>query len=417
MFAFMVVSMIALSMGSLMISNFAVYQVSKAYHVLRERLLIKKMLFQMTEEVVLSKYELANSSVGLDLGSILTKEVNSIASKTKLNFDAFELIENRLTDSNRVYPNVNVDFKNDIQPLSPRIASYLAQGSYTYCGQASFLYRIHDSSYIIQATGYGVPLSNIDYRCYDLPSSLARGGRFEDYTLYCVDSDGETLSLSSVKSDINYKNRKEISVSCNAYEWLWNSDYLEKLAKGSVNPQNTVNHFVLELPYDGDGNGELEDKGVIITSPDEVTLDFGKINFDVVAISDPLGQGKIKIASNVSLDKPLIVISHNNATFNNRTILEIDQSCTRPVVFYLLNTQLVFRNSPQIKGAFFLNPHSMASGEVFLDGHFSRYGRADLLNFETLDLKFNRTDDTKKLLAKMVPHAFLTDISLQKSQK
>ena len=119
-----------------MMSNFSIYQLSKSYHVLRERLLIKKMLFQMTEEVILSKYELSDVRLELALGEVLKKEVDSIVSKTGLVMDAFELVENQLHESNHATQSLVFESGNEF--LNPRISSYLSHGPFTSCGQARF---------------------------------------------------------------------------------------------------------------------------------------------------------------------------------------------------------------------------------------------------------------------------------------
>lgn len=403
-FAFMVVSMIALGIGALMISNFSVYQLSKSYHILRERLLIKKMLFQVTEEVVLSRYELSNSEAEPDLLASLTKEVESIAGKTGLVIDGFELLESGLKESIRTPLGSNSIFEGGYTSLNPRIASYLNQGPYTDCGQATFLYDIHGRSYSIKASGYGVPLSNFDLTLYDLPSSLGSGVGLKRRTFYTLAPDGNKVNLTSEKNDINYKNRKDVSFFCNAYEWLWRNDYLEKLSKESENS------FVLELPF----SGELEENGVALINHNEVTLNLEKIEFDVFTVSDPLGEATIKFIPSVANSKPLVIVVHNNLKSNKSTVLEIDQSVKRPVVFFVLNTEVVFQNNPEIGGSFFLDPNSKARGGLFLDGHFSCYSGADFMDM--LNLRFDRTVAMKIKLASMVPHVFLTDIALVEDQ-
>lgn len=403
-FALIVVSMIALSIGSLMISNFSVYQLSKSYHVLRERLLIKKMLFQMIEEVILSKYELSDMRPELDLGIALKKEVDSVVSKTGLVIEAFELVEDQLYESNRAFLDANVVFDIGNELLNPRISGYLSHGPYLKCGQANFFYEIHGRNYAIKATGYGVALSNFDLTRYDLPLSLAGRVGAQNRRLYTMGEDGHEVDLTSVKSDINYKNRKDVSIFSNAYEWLWKSDYLENLAK------NSVNRFVLEIPY----SGELEENGITVVNENEVTLDLEKINFEVVAISDPFGMGVIKFTPSIANEKPLVVICHNNLKSNKKTILEIDKSIKRAVAFFVLNTEILFQNDPQVNGAFFLDPNSQARGGVTLDGHFSYYGGADFL--DVLQLKFKRTGAMKAKLASIVPHVFLTDVSLMEGK-
>lgn len=99
-FALIVTSVIALGVGSLMISNFSIYQLSKSYHILRERLLIKKMLFQMTEEVVLSKYELSLSQANESLERLLLKEIGSVPIK----FDECKVVANSLKEPNSELP-------------------------------------------------------------------------------------------------------------------------------------------------------------------------------------------------------------------------------------------------------------------------------------------------------------------------
>lgn len=400
----MVVSMIALSIGSLMISNFSVHQLSKSYHVLRERLLIKKMLFQMTEEVVLSKYELSGMRSELDLDVALKKEVDSIASKTGLVMNACELVENRLQEPNHTTQEANFVFESGNEFLNPRISSYLSRGPYTMCGQARFFYDSHGCTYSIKATGYGMALSNFDLMRYDLPLSLGNRVGEDGSRLHTIGEEGNVVDLSSVKGDISYKNRKHVSTFCNAYEWLWKSDYLENLARGPAN------RFVLEIPY----SGELEENGITVANQNEVTLDLEKIDFEVVAISDPFGVGIIKLMPSIEDKKPLVIICHNNLKSNKKTVLTIDKSFKRPVACFVLNTEISFENNPKVNGAFFLDPNSQAEGRLTLDGHFSCYNGANFLDM--LHLKFERTNEVKTKLATIVPHVFLTDVSLEEDK-
>lgn len=374
-FALIIISVTALSLGSLMLGNVSVYQLSKGYHILRERLLIKKMLFQITEEVVLSKYELSASKTNEPLESLFVQEIAGIQSNTGLIFDAFKIVENHIKESKYLDRDENSIFKNGYRSFNPRLSSYLNQGPYIELGNALFSYDIHGRTYDIKVHGYGVPLSNFDLILYDLNTRFDKahsisgqaGLHLKKDDLYFLDEDGKEIIISSQKSDISYKRRKDVSLLSNAYEWLWTSEYLQELAK------NSANNFVLEIPY----NGELEDNGVVISNDNEITLKLEKIDFDVIALSNPLGGGVIKLQESGIMEKPLIIISHNNLPSGQKTLLEIEQSIKRPIIVFSLNTEIRFKNSPQIKGVFFCDLNSKASGRVFLDGHFSCYTGSD----------------------------------------
>lgn len=393
-FALIVTSVIALGVGSLMISNFSIYQLSKSYHILRERLLIKKMLFQMTEEVVLSKYELSLFQSNESLEGRLLKEIDSAPIK----FDECKVVENSFKEPNFESP---ISESTD-RSLNAKLSSYLTKGPYVDRGEALFAYSTHGCSYSVKVHGYGVPISNFNFVLYDLVASENGQGKpaLKNQEFYVLDKKGRANMINSDQSTISYKRRKDVSLFCNAYEWLWHSDYLQKLAKDSANS------FILELPY----NDDLEDPGIALKNENEITLDLEKIDFAVITISNPLGGGSIKIEDSIHKEKPLVIISYNNLETGSKTVLEIDRSLKRPLIVFALNTEIRFQNNPQIKGAFFLSHNSKATGRVFLDGHFSCYSGADWL--DELHLNFARTDEIKLKLADKVPHVFVTELSL-----
>ena len=218
---------------------------------------------------------------------------------------------------------------------------------------------------------------------------------------YRINDNGQSAA-SSVKGDISYRFRNDMSLWCNSYEWIWETATLETL----YTRYNTDNsHIVLNIPF----YGEITEPGITLNKEtNEVTLDLGEIERNFVTIADPTGVATIKIKDEGGRSAPLTVMVYNNSSRAKKTRLNISDSISRPTVFYALNTEVVFSDAPQVSGAFFLDPHSSASGKVYLDGHFSCYTGATFLN--TLDLKFNSTEATKLKLASIVPHAFVTEI-------
>ena len=100
-FVCIVMSLVSLGVGAQMMCNFSVYQLSQSYHVLRECLLIQKMLSQGIEEVILSKYELSPVNASEPLNVLFKKEINLTESFNKLKFKHFEIKNNSLEDSYR----------------------------------------------------------------------------------------------------------------------------------------------------------------------------------------------------------------------------------------------------------------------------------------------------------------------------
>lgn len=407
-FVLVIISIMSLGIGSLMYSNFSVFQFSKTYHILRERLLIKKMLFQITEEVILSKYELSTMHRSEDLESILSSEIKDLDKKIGIKFGEFKIIKDQIKQLPKfAYDEEKIITTHD--KLNPQLSTYLNQGSCIDWGDALFHYNIHNRLYQIEAKGYGVPLSNFDLVFYDLSSNSNQfdqinqenGFYFERNGLYCWNKDGQKIKVDSQEEYISYKNRKDVSFFCNAYEWLWTSRYLQDLAK------NSKNNFILEIPY----NGKLHCNGVSLNNDNDTILDLGKIDFDVVTISNSLGGGTIKFKESIVKEQPLIIICHNSFIDGQKTLLEIDQTLKRPCVIYALNSKIKFQNNPKINAAFFCDMHSQAEGRVFLDGHFS-YFKGSQYSLDPLDLKFECTPETKIKLANVVPHVFFVDLAL-----
>lgn len=408
-FVLIIVSIMSLGIGSLMYSNFSVYQLSKTYHILRERLLIKKMLLQITEEVILNKYELSAIDRNEDLESILSSEIEDIDKKLGIKFDEFKIIKNQIKQLPKFTFEEEKIIKTDTKLFNPQLATYLNQGPYIDCGDALFYYNIHNRIYQIDAKGYGVPLSNFDLVFYDLSSNSnqfdqvnkVNGFCFERSGLYYWNKDGQKTKIDPQREYISYKNRKDVSFFCNAYEWLWTSRYLQELAK------NSENSFILEIPY----KGKLDCKGISLNNANDTILDLGEIDFDVVTISNALGGGIIKFKESIVKEEPLIIICHNTSINGQKTLLEIDQTLKRPCVIYALNSNIKFKNNPKMNAAFFCDMHSQAEGRVFLDGHFS-YFKGSRYSLDQLELKFECTTETKIKLANVVPHVFFVDLDL-----
>jgi len=383
-------------------SNLVVYQLSKSYHILREHWLIEKMLLQITEECLLSKYELSVFNLNEELENLFIKEIDSVYN---MKLDMFKIIKNHIKEAQKYVFNEKLIFEKD-KFLNPRLASYLSKGPYIDYGEGLFLYGIHDRTYEIKAKGFGVPLSNFDLVFYKLGELKNKFGNIDGKeglylrkdNLYFLDKNRKEEMIDSSANCMSYKSRKDVSFFCNAYEWLWTSKYLQELAKDSTN------NFILEMPY----KGAVNDNGIILNNENDIILDLGKIEFDVVTLSNALGRGTIKLKESIIKEKPLIIISHNNSSHSQKTSLEIDQSLKRPIIVFALNTEIKFKDKPQIQGAFFCDRDSKASGPVVLDGHFSFYRGSHYL--DELNVQFERTEETKIKLAKIIPHVFMVDI-------
>ena len=394
-----------------MLGNFSVYQLSQAYHVLRERLLVQKMLAQVSEEVLLIKYEPSVKKTMDSLENSLAVEVANLNASVGVNINKYavqsSIVENSLGSLNRAV------FENGVGGFSPGINRYLIHGPYLNLGEAAFKYEVSGVPYDVKARGYGVPVSNFNLVFYDLPSS--KGGMaihipsrldqeaffFKKDDWYTVNEGGSHL-IFPAKGDISYKCRKDMGLWCNFYEFLWETNTLESLYDRYKTGESQI---LLNITF----CGEITEPGITFNyETREVVLDVGKIERELVTISDPTGEATIKIKDGGGRENPLTVMVYNNSSRAKQTRLEINESTKRSTVFYVLNTELVFNGAPQVKGAFFLDPNSSASGSVYLDGHFSCYAGAHFL--DALDLKFNSTSDTKLKLASVVPHAFLTEI-------
>ena len=117
----------------------------------------------------------------------------------------------------------------------------------------------------------------------------------------------------------------------------------------------------------------------------------------IVAIVDSEGVGSVTILGSVASGNPFVLLIRNTAGTLGRTQVTFSGSTNRPAIFYLENANVTFAGSPQIQGALFLDPTTLAAGNVTWFGHFSFYAPASPLS--TLNITMGDSPAVKTALA------------------
>jgi len=276
-------------------------------------------------------------------------------------------------------------------------------------------------TYTVNADLFSVPLTNVDVVAYGLPSSGAipaqapavPPGTFGPGVSCLVVTSNNPASDPTAYPDLYasagperlpYEFRNAISFSWNAYEFLWSLPYqhaLLNLATAENDPGNSGTPGAL-YDFSSDANPTIAG---VTEAGSTVTIDCHAVQSQVIAIVDSEGTGTVNITGSASSGTPFVLLIRNTAGAQGRTQVNFSGSNSRPAIFYLENANVVFTGSPQIEGALFLDPTTVAAGTVAWFGHFSFYGSASPL--ATLSIGVNDSPAVKSALAALAPRVLL----------
>jgi hypothetical protein len=272
-------------------------------------------------------------------------------------------------------------------------------------------------TYVVNADLFSVPLTNVDVVAYGLPvtgsiplsaPTVPPGFFGSDVSCLVTTSSNPAndptafpdLFASSGAERLPYEFRNAVSFSWNAYEYLWSPTYQNALLGTALNSPNAIYNF--STSFDPDN---LQPFPGITVSPtgNSVTVDCSAVTASLVAIVDPNGTGSVTITGSPASGQPFVLLVRN--TSGVRTPVTFAGSNLRPAIFYLENASVRFNGSPQIEGALFLDPTTIASGSVTWFGHFSFYAPASPLG--TLGITMADSAAVKSALAPLAPRVLL----------
>lgn len=267
-------------------------------------------------------------------------------------------------------------------------------------------------TYVVNADLFSVPLTNVDVIAYGLPitrsiptaSPPVPAGFFgADVSRLVVSSNNPAadptaysdLYASSAVEKLPYQYRNAVSFSWNAYEYLWSPTYQNALL-ATASLANSIYNF--SSPPDP----STPIPGVTAVG-NALTIDCSAVAGSILAIVDPTGIGSVTITGSPVSGAPFVLLVRN--TSGVRTPVTFAGDNLRPVIYYLENVDLQFSGSPQVEGALFLDPTTIAAGSVTWFGHLSFYGPASPLS--TLNITLADSPAVKAALAPLAPYVLL----------
>jgi len=335
--------------------------------------------------------------------------------------------------------------------LGGLLSSLAIQGPVTDMGRLVYTFARSSTqapgenwTYTVNADLFSVPLTNVDFVAYGLPSSgfipaqapsLAPGTLGSGVSALVVTSNNPTndptaypdLYAPAGQEQLPYQFRNGASFSWNAYEYLWNLAYQNALlnaAKAEADPANqavsgtdptppTGALYDFSVPaFDPANPGSYPCNPTIAgltPSGSSLTVDCSAVQSQVIAIVDAEGVGTVNILGSPSSGGPFVLLIRNTAGNLGHTHVNFSGNNACPAIFYLENANVSFAGNPQIEGALFLDPTTVASGTVTWFGHFSFYGPASPLG--TLNLAMNDDPAVKAALAGLAPRVLLVSTS------
>jgi len=446
--------------------NYAVSVSGDAFDTFNSQTIEKNGVAQVVKESILAVRETAvvNSS-----NSVQTEIQNRLGS---LSFPAgvsVALQSSASVPSHPFFPFVSPYFPT-ISPLplaqpayfstSPRglagmgglLNSLAIQGPITDLGRLVYTFTRsstqapgEDWTYTVNADLFSVPLTNVDLVAYGLPSSglipalaptLPPGTVGSGVSTLVVTSNNPSndptaypdLFAPSGQEELPYQFRNAASFSWNAYEYLWNQTYQNALinaAKAEADPANQTTSttdptpptgalYDFSLPaFDPANPGNYPCNPTIAgfsASGFNLTVNCSAVRSQVITIVDAEGVGTVTIDGSPANGSPFVLLIRNTAgNLSHRTNVVFSGNNACPAIFYLENASVSFVGDPQIEGALFLDPTTVATGSVSWFGHFSFYGANSPLS--TLSIAMNDDPAVKAALAPLAPRVLLVSTS------
>jgi hypothetical protein len=273
-----------------------------------------------------------------------------------------------------------------------------------------------NQTYTVNANVFSVPLTNVDVVAYGLPASglipaaapAVPAGFFSSGVSCLVATSNNPANDPTAYPDLfnpsgperlAYQFRNAVSFSWNAYEFLWSYSYQDALLSAAN---------ALGATYDFSAAQNPTIPGVTAAG-DSLTIDCSAVQGSILAVVDSEGIGSVTIQGSAAAGNPFVLLIRNTAGTLGLTQVNFTGNNNRPVIFYLENSHVAFAGNPQIQGALFLDPTTVAAGNVTWFGHFSFYAPASPLG--TLNITMSDTPSVKTALAALAPRVLLVSTS------
>jgi hypothetical protein len=284
-------------------------------------------------------------------------------------------------------------------------------------------------TYVVNADLFAVPLTNVDVVAYGLPATGMIPTSAPSIPVGTFGTGVSTLIVTSndpgndptaypdlyagvMPEKLPYQFRNAVSFSWNAYEFLWSTTYqnaLVSLAQAEADPGNTAPTVLNPTPPTGAvydfASGNNPTIAGVAEAGNAISIDCGAVQSQVLAVVDAEGVGSVTITGSAGSGPPFILLIRNTAGNLGKTSVTFTGSNNRPVIFYLENSNVAFTGAPQIEGALFLDPATVAAGTVTWFGHFSFYGPASPLG--SLHIGINDSAPVKAALSGLAPRVLL----------
>jgi hypothetical protein len=411
--------------------NYAANESGDAFDTFNSQVVEKNGLAQIVKESILAVGETATTDSG---NSIQTEIQNRLGS---MNFPAG--VSLTLGASVPSVP-ANPFFPSGMpaavaQPAyfsaSPRgiagmgnlFTSLAIQGPSADLGTLTFtFYRVSTNSpsdnqtYTVNANVFSVPLTNVDVIAYGLPASglvpsaspaVTPGFFGSGVSSLVVTSNNPSNDPTAFPDLFNptgterlpYQFRNAVSFSWNAYEFLWSYAYQDALRNAATAAGATYDFSAAQNPAIPG----------VSAAGNALTIDCSAVQSSIVAVIDSEGVGSITLLGSAAAGNPFVLLVRNTAGTVGRTQVTFSGSNNRPAIFYLENSNVTFAGDPQIQGALFLDPTTLAAGNVTWFGHFSFYAPASPLG--TLNITMGDSPAVKAALAPLAPRVLLVSTS------
>jgi hypothetical protein len=306
-----------------------------------------------------------------------------------------------------------------IAGLGNLFTSLAAQGPIANLGGLAFTFNRTSAnspgdnrSYTVNANVFSVPLTNVDVVAYGLPATglipaaapAVPAGFFSSGVSCLVATSNNPSNDPTAYPDLfnptgpeklAYQFRNAVSFSWNAYEFLWSYPYQDSLRNAAT---------ALGATYDFSAAQNPVIPGVTAAG-NSIAIDCSAVQGSIVAVVDSEGIGSVTIQGSAAAGSPFVLLIRNTAGTLGRTQVNFTGNNNRPAIFYLENSNVSFAGNPQIQGALFLDPTTLAAGNVTWFGHFSFYAPASPLG--TLNITMSDTPSVKTALAALAPRVLL----------
>lgn len=422
--------------------NYAVNSSSDAFDVFNSQLVEKNGIAQLVKESILAVAETAPVQSGNAIQTEIANRLSSLTFPAGVSVTLDPVGSAAAVPANPFYPagtpaltSLPAYFSASahtraVAGMGNLFTSLATQGPAADLGRISFTFQRNSSSnprdnrtYTVNADLFSVPLTNIDVVAYGLPSSgtipnasptmpvsffgpgvsalvVTSNNPINDPSAY------PDLFNPTGEEQLPYQFRNAVSYAWNAYELLWSPAYQDSLltAAGQATPANLPSPSPQGSVYDFSAAQEPVINGVSAVG-NAVTIDCAAVTAPAIAVVDAEGVGSVTILGSGSSGLPFVLLIRNTAGGLGRTSVTFTGNNSRPAIYYFENVSLGFTGSPQIEGALFLDPTTVAAGSFTWFGHVSFYAPSNPLGATAATV--NDSAAVKTALADLAPRVLL----------